>query len=59
MLVSELIKELQKRLEVWGDAPVAARYEGDFTPYFVLDVSADIDPDTGEAGYIEIIMDDE
>ena len=59
MLVSELIKELIERLEMYGDLPVMVHYESDFTPYDVIDVSADFDYDATEPDYIEIIIQDE
>ena len=59
MKTSELIKELQERLEAYGDLNVMVHYESDFTPYEVIDVSADFNYDTYEADYIEIIIADE
>lgn len=59
MKTSELIKELQTRLEMYGDLPVMAHYESDFTPYDIVDVSADLDTNTNEVDYVEIILDDE
>lgn len=55
--VSELISELQERLEMYGDIPVFAHYESDFNPIAVIDVFADFDDDFGTQ-YIEIILED-
>lgn len=59
MSISELIKQLQERLEIYGDIPVMCHYESDFTPYDVVDVTADFDLDTNKADYVEIIIEDE